>query len=203
MRERAGQRGDRQGNRGEQGQSAQQGQDGREGQQGQGQEGQPGQGQGGRGGENQSGARTDGRGGDGDTRGPFGPGGGYGDRRPWGFSGDDVRQFRNEVRQWSSEMQDLRRRLSEQGLPAGDLDEILRALRQLDADRVYKDAAELQRLQTFVVEGFKRFEYGLRRRANAANTEPVLSGSDEVPQHYRQLVEEYYRSLSRRRSPDR
>jgi hypothetical protein len=204
MRERAGQRGERQGNRGEegqQGQSGQQGQESREGQQGQGQAGQ--QGQGGRGGENQSGARTDGRGGDGDTRGPFGPGGGYGDRRPWGFSGDDIRQFRNEVRQWSSEMQDLRRRLSEQGLPAGDLDEILRAFRQLDADRVYKDAAELERLQTFVVEGFKRFEYGLRRRASAANTEPVLSGSDEVPQNYRQLVEEYYRSLSRRRSPER
>jgi hypothetical protein len=105
------------------------------------------------------------------------------------------------VRQWSGEAERLRRLLRDQGVDVTDLDEILRALRALDADRVYKDAAELERLQTFVSEGVKRFEYNLRRRAEANAEALLLSGSDEVPEQFRPLVEEYYRSLSRRRTP--
>jgi hypothetical protein len=161
------------------------------------QQGQQG-GQGARGGERASGQSADGRGGEGDTVGPWGPGGGYGSRRPGAFTGEDIRQFRGEVRQWSSDAQELRRRLRQQGVEAGDLDEILRALRALDSERVYKDVAELERLQTFVVEGMKRFEYALQRKL-AANAEGVvLSGTDEVPPGFRPLVEEYYRQLSRR-----
>jgi hypothetical protein len=42
----------------------------------------------------------------------------------------------------------------------------------------------------------KRFEFGLRRQNEAANT-IVLSGSEEVPEEFRKLVQEYYRSLGR------
>lgn len=164
-----------------------------------GQPGQQGSGQDARGGGRTSAGRTEGAGGAGDTEGPWGPdGGGWGSRRPGGFTGEDVRQFRGEVRQWSAEGQELRRRLREQGVDVTDMDEILRALRALDADRVYKDAAELERLQTFVVEGLKRFEFGLRRKLAADDEQIVLSGSDEVPQSFRHLVEEYYRRLARR-----
>jgi len=43
----------------------------------------------------------------------------------------------------------------------------------------------------------KRFEFGLRRRAEGGNAQPVLSGSDEVPEQFRKLVEQYYKSLSK------
>ena len=87
--------------------------------------------------------------------------------------------------------------LREQNLDPKELDEILSRLRQLDQDRVYQDAAELERLQTFVSEGLKRFEYGLRRKAGDDTDRALVAGTDEVPAQFRTLVEEYYRSLSK------
>ena len=77
------------------------------------------------------------------------------------------------------------------------LEEVLRGLRQLQDDRFYQDAEELQRLQSAVTENMKRFEFGLRRRAEGGNAQPVLSGSDEVPEQFRKMVEQYYKSLSK------
>ena len=196
-----------QGQQGRQGQSGQQGQgqqgqqaQGQQGQQGQGQQGQAGQqGQGGQQGGQNRGGRADGRDGIGDTTGQWSTAGGYGDRRPGWFTGEEIRQFRGEVRQWSGEAQDLRRRLREQGVDVGDLDDILKSLRAMEDERVYKDVAELERLQTFVTEGLKRFEFGLRRRVETAEDRVLQPGTDEVPAGFRDLVEEYYRSLASRR----
>jgi len=124
--------------------------------------------------------------------------GGYGDRRPGDdFSPDDIRQFRGEARRFANESQELRNMLREQNIDAKDLDEIMKRLRELDSDRVYKDSAELERLQTFVSEGLKRFEYALRRKAGDEADRALVNGSDEVPAEFRALVEEYYRSLSK------
>ncbi len=84
-----------------------------------------------------------------------------------------------------------------EGVDPAELDEILRRLKQLDDDRVYKDVSELQRLQSFVTEGLKRFEYALRRQTEDRDKEVVLSASDEVPDAFRAQVEQYYRSLSK------
>jgi hypothetical protein len=108
-----------------------------------------------------------------------------------------VRQFRGEIRRWRGEAQELRGLLREGNLDPKQLDEILRGLRALDDDRVYQDVEELQRLQTLVTEGLKRFEYALRRRAAAAGNETVLSGAEGVPEEFRALVEQYYRSLAK------
>jgi hypothetical protein len=43
----------------------------------------------------------------------------------------------------------------------------------------------------------KRFEYGLRRRLEGAGNQILLSGSDEVPEQFRRMVEQYYKSLSK------
>jgi hypothetical protein len=56
---------------------------------------------------------------------------------------------------------------------------------------------ELERLQNFVTEGLKRFEYDLRRKVGNDADRAVLTGADQVPQEFRRLVEEYYRSLAR------
>jgi hypothetical protein len=200
-----GQRGQegQQASRGQQGQEGRQGQQGQEGQQGQqGQEGQQGQRgqQGGQGGRNEGQRTMDGRGGDGDTMGPWrDAGGGFGDRRPGRLTPEDIRQFRGEARQWANQAEQLRRLLQGQPerLDTRQLDEILRGLRALEDDRVYKDVEELARLQSAVSENMKRFEFALRRRAESAAGQPVLSGADEVPEKFRKLVEEYYKSLSK------
>jgi len=132
---------------------------------------------------------------------------GYGDRRPGGryFNNDDIRQFRGEIRQWTREGEQLRRLLQGQRMDPKELDAILRNLRQMDDDRVYQDPQELLRLQAQVNEGLKRFEYGLRRKIEGNNNQILLSGSDEVPEQFRKLVEQYYRSLSKApdaKSPD-
>jgi hypothetical protein len=84
-----------------------------------------------------------------------------------------------------------------QKIDGRQLEEVLRGLRALQDDRVYQNADALQKLQSEVTENMKRFEFGLRRRAEGGNAQPVLSGSDEVPEQFRKLVEQYYKSLSK------
>jgi hypothetical protein len=124
-------------------------------------------------------------------------GGGLGWGRDWRLSDEDIRQLRGEVRQWTGEARELRGELAADNVDPRDLDEILDALRDLDDPRVYQNVSELQRLQSIVAEGLKRFEFGLRRQSEADANTIVLSGSDEVPEEFRQLVQEYYRSLAR------
>ena len=134
----------------------------------------------------------------GDTTGNWRDGGGWGDRRPGRFNPEDVRQFRGEARQWAGEVDQLRRLLQGQrGIDTRQLEDILKGLRALQDDRIYQDVEELARLQAAVAENMKRFEFMLRRRAESGTGEIVLSGSDEVPEQFRKLVEQYYKSLSK------
>ncbi len=44
----------------------------------------------------------------------------------------------------------------------------------------------------------KRLEFGLRREVEGQSTAPTArTGTDEVPEGYRRLVEEYYKALAR------
>ena len=113
------------------------------------------------------------------------------------FGPDDIRQFRGEARRWAQEGQALRNMLREQNVDPKEFDEIMKRLRELDSERVYQDVKELARLQTFVAEGMKRFEYALRRKVGDETDRALVSGSEEVPAEFKALVEEYYRSLSK------
>lgn len=182
--ERAGSRrlGDpQQGQQGEQGQQGQQGQG--EGQQGEGQQGQQGQqGQG----EQQSGQRG---------AAIAGPGGGRGGPVS-GLGAEDTRQFRREFRERRAEAEALRQELSRLGVDVSQMAEVIAGLRALDDQRVYGDAEEIARLQSSVIRGLKEFEYALRRQLDAGEEQLFLSGSDEVPEGYREMVEEYYKALA-------
>jgi hypothetical protein len=190
------------GQQGQQGQNGRQGQSGQQGQEGQaGQQGQNGQ-QGGRGGGNNNGDRAqDGQPGSMDPTGRFNNNGGLGGRRPGNlgaqFDPGDIRQFRGDARQYAADAAQLRRMVQGQGVDPRVLDEVLRNLKALDDDRVYQDAATLERLQSSVAEGMKRFEFSLRRQAESKGSEVFLSGTDDVPEQYRKLVDEYYKSLSK------
>jgi hypothetical protein len=169
----------------------------------QGQQGQPG-GQGGRGGSSDPPQTSEagGRGNERDARtsstGAPELGGGGGARRPGEFGPDDARQFQREARERRTEAQDLRRELQALGVDVNELDQLIRDLRALDRERLYTDLDEITRLQSQLVEGFRRFEFDLRRELGAAGAEQLfLSGSDAAPPEYRKLIEEYYRALAR------
>lgn len=125
-------------------------------------------------------------------------GGGSGPRR---LDPDRVRQFRSEVRQRLEEARGLQRDLGEIGeidQEAADLTQVLRQMRALEAEDTYGDPAEVDRLRRAIVEGLKAFEYALRRQVEGGQPARLfLSGSDDVPEGFRSLVEEYYRALAR------
>ena len=134
----------------------------------------------------------------GDTFGnPFGPGG-WGDRRPGDYSFDpqDIRQWQRELQERLADAQDIRRLLEPENFPADELDEIIQGMREFDDPRVYQDAAVLAGLQSLLLENLKRFEYRLRREVDTENEDLFLALSDDVPPGFRELIEEYYRSLS-------
>jgi hypothetical protein len=98
----------------------------------------------------------------------------------------------------------LRRELSREGVDVTQLDRMIAQLRALESARAYNDPEELQRLQTAVVEGFKSFEFALRRAMEGdLRDRPLLGGTSEVPAEYRKLVEEYYKALARREAAGR
>ena len=87
--------------------------------------------------------------------------------------------------------------LGQQKIDAKELDEIIRGLRKLDSESAYANPEGLQQLEQAVTDSIKRFEYTLRRRLDANANQVFLSGTDDVPEQYRKLVEQYYRSLSK------
>ena len=110
---------------------------------------------------------------------------------------EDIRQLRGEARQYASDAQDLRGMLRGENIDPRELDEIVNALRQLEDERVYQNVAG-----TGAPAGVRGREsqavrvrlapQGRRRTTSAI----ALSGSDEVPEEFRKLVEQYYRSLA-------
>ena len=185
------------GQRGE-GEQAGQGQQGGEGQQGgQGQQGGEGQqgGQGGQGGAGEPG-RLDPRGGQGFAPGRSGGGGGG----PW-LSPEDIRQFQREFRERREDATRLRDDLRREGVDVADLEQAIAGLDRLRTMGDFDDPEEIARLQADVLRGLKDFEFALRRNLGEQIERFFLSGSDDVPEEYRDLVEAYYRALSEDRPP--
>jgi hypothetical protein len=111
------------------------------------------------------------------------------------------RQFRRELDERLAEARQLRGDLSREGRDVSELDEVIRDLEALDNLGDWTSPRGVEQLQAAIVDGAKRFEYDLRRQLLGEEKEQLfLSGSGEVPEGYRQLVEEYYKALSRRRN---
>ena len=194
------------GQQGQQGQAGegQQGQAGQQGQSGEGQQGQQGQaGQQGRGGQQQGGSpdgRAGGAPGDGwvgdRTAGSWYGGGVRGDPRR--LTPEEIRQYQRELAERTDQVRELRDELAEAGRSAEDLAGVLEAMRNFEEDGLYTDPRALADLHEDVLNRLKRIEFGLRREVEGeADRRATLTGSDEVPDGYRGLVEEYYRNLAR------
>ncbi|MBW3535069.1 MAG: DUF4175 family protein [Gemmatimonadetes bacterium] len=130
------------------------------------------------------------------------PGGGATRGSPTGLSPEEIRQFRSEFRQRAAEARELRDGLREAGQDAADLDQVIESMERLAESRPYGDPADLERLQASIREGLQRVEFRLRREVEGdARERAVLRGSDDVPEGFRRLVEEYFRALAREGSP--
>ena len=75
--------------------------------------------------------------------------------------------------------------------------DILKQLKGLTSDQAFKDPAQFERLQAAAADAVKRFEFNLRRRTELKGNEVLLSGDGDVPEEFRKLVEQYYKSLSK------
>ena len=93
----------------------------------------------------------------------------------------------------------LTARLQNAGVDPRELDQILRDLRQFDNDQAYVDGRSLAALQASALEKLKTLEFGLKKKADGKDLPLTLSGSEEVPVGFRDAIEEYYRSVARKR----
>lgn len=117
-----------------------------------------------------------------------------------GFRPGEARQFRREFRERREQAERLRQELAREGVGTEELDAVIDRLRQLERERAWRDVRGLESLGAQVILGLKEFEYAVRRELGGeGDRELLLTGSDEVPPGYRELVEEYYRSLAERR----
>jgi len=197
MSERLRQQQGQQGTQGQQGEQDRQGQEGQPGQQGQqGQQGQAGQqGQGGQAGGN--------RAGDANSPGARGDDSDMSRAGRAGFIDPAIaRQLGRELRDRRLSADTLRAEVEQLGIDPTDLEAVIAALRRLEHSAALNDPQAMERLQRDVLDRLKAFEFALRRQFEAdPRTRPVVGASDQVPPRFRELVEEYYRSLARPNRP--
>jgi len=130
-----------------------------------------------------------------DAGSPFAGGATRGDPRR--LTDEEVRQFRREFLEREGDVRDLRDRLVAAGQEAGDLTAVLEAMRRLQRDPIYANPSQVAGLQDEILQALKRLEFGLRREVEGpTERRAALAGSDDVPDEYRRLVEEYYRKLA-------
>ena len=127
-----------------------------------------------------------------------GQGGGGG-----GAEGREARQLRRELDRRVQDAEALRRELTGIGA-SGDrgsdrLGEVVDALRGLTPERLTGDPRGMEILEAEVLDTLRQLEFELRRALAGGSGADVLTGSDDrAPEAYRDMVEEYFRALSRR-----
>ena len=78
------------------------------------------------------------------------------------------------------------------------LDSVLAALRGLDAERLAVDPRGMELLESEVLDSLRQLEFELRRSLFGDGGEDVAAfGFERAPEEYREMVEEYFRALSR------
>jgi flagellar motor protein MotB len=97
-----------------------------------------------------------------------------------------------------ADAQRLRQQLAQEGRDVSDLDRAIEGMRRLTEARAYGDPLEFVKLQSAVVDDVKQFEFNLRKQILGEQKEKLfMSGSADVPEGFRKLVEDYYKALSR------
>ncbi len=117
------------------------------------------------------------------------------------LSPGDVRQFSREFRLRREAAESLRRELAQQpGVDLRELDQAINDLRKLESGRPFGDPKNVADLQAAVIEGLKTWEFRLfRALGKNGDNRPALGAPSQAPAEYRALVEEYYRSLGKKK----
>lgn len=85
------------------------------------------------------------------------------------------------------------------GVDTEALDRVIARLAALDGAAVLGSKGALEKLRSGVVEDLKGFEFGLRRKLGGTdNAGAALGGSEQVPAQYRDMVNEYFKALSKK-----
>jgi hypothetical protein len=86
------------------------------------------------------------------------------------------------------------------GMTGKDLmsvDEVVKALRALDSDKLGSDPLGMQQLMATALDKMKKLEYDLRKRADTANEQLYISGSEDIPKLWESIINEYYRTIGK------
>jgi hypothetical protein len=122
--------------------------------------------------------------------------------RPGFADPSQARQFSRELRERRVGADSLRQELEALDLETADLERVIREMQRLETGQLFANAEAFARLQRDVLDRLKAFEFALRRRFEGdAAGRPVIGSTAEIPPQFRELVEEYYRSLARTRRP--
>lgn len=115
------------------------------------------------------------------------------------FTVEEARQLSRELRARREAAQALRRAVAGTGVDTRELDRAIARLGALDGAAVLGDERALQQLRAGVIEAMQSFEFALRRKIGTAESGgPVLGGGEGVPAQYRDMVNEYFKSLSKK-----
>ena len=120
-----------------------------------------------------------------------------GGRPGYATPGGDARQWQRELRERRADAEALRGELERMQLDPAELDRVIAEIKRLESSKVLADPTGLNRLQEDVLERLKAFEFALRRRVEGDAAKPLAGAGDQVPPKFRELVEEYYRSLAK------
>ena len=114
----------------------------------------------------------------------------------------EARQLRRELARRVEDTEALRRDMT--GIGAGGergmerLDQALSALRGLSPARLAGDPRGMEILEAEVLDSLRQLEFELRRAlAGAPGSDVLMGAEDRAPEAYREMVEEYFRNLSR------
>ncbi len=129
--------------------------------------------------------------------------GGTGGGTGRGGENREARQLQRELDRRTQDAEALRRELTGIG-PSGSggaerLGQVVSALRGLNPERLTGDPRGMEILEAEVLDTLRQLEFELRRALAGGSGADVLTGSDDrAPEAYREMVEEYFRALSRR-----
>jgi len=111
---------------------------------------------------------------------------------------EERRQALRQAQEWRADADALKRELTQAGVNTRDFDDIMRDIQGLTRPDAYVDPANLAALQAQALEKVKQLEFDLQKKLDGGDQPLSLSSSDEVPAGFRQSIEEYYRSLSKK-----
>ncbi len=117
--------------------------------------------------------------------------------QPGTFTSAEMRQAQGELSQRIREGRELGRELRSLGLETQDLDDILAQMNRFQMRQINNDPLALERLKQEIVEELRQFEFRIWRELEGSETQEIrLSAGDEIPEEYRELVSEYFKSLA-------